>query len=38
MTVDYETSRVLEVGKSSVKPLSVCRKDKALRKWKSVLE
>jgi len=38
MTVDYETSRVLAIRKSSVRPLSACRKDKALRKWKSVLE
>jgi len=38
MTVDKETSRVLEIKKSYVKPLSVCRKDKALRKWKSALE
>lgn len=38
MSVDKETSRVFEIRKSSVKPLSVCRKDKALSKWKSVLE
>lgn len=38
MTVDKETSRVLAIRKSFVKPLSVCQKDKALRKWKSVLE
>lgn len=38
MTVDKETSRVLEIRKSYAKPLSLCRKDKALRKWKSVLE
>ena len=38
MKVDKETSRVLEIRKSYVKPLSVCRKDKTLRKWKSSLE
>ena len=38
MTVDKETGRVLAIRKSYVKPLSVCRKDKALRKWKSELE
>ena len=32
MTVDFETSRVLEIKKSSARPLSVCRKDKVLRK------
>ena len=37
MTVDKETSRVLQIRKSYAKPLSVCRKDKALRKWKLVL-
>lgn len=35
LTVDRETSRVLEIKKSWSKPLSVCRKDKTLRKWKS---
>ena len=38
MTVDEETSRVLEIRKSYAKPLSACRKDKALRKWKSTVE
>lgn len=38
MTVDKETSRVLAIRKSSARPLSACQKDKALRKWKSVLE
>jgi len=38
MTVDYETSRVLEIRKSYARPLSVCRKDKALRKWKAEFE
>ena len=38
MTVDKETSRVLAIIKSYVKPLSVCQKDNALKKWKSVLE
>jgi len=35
MTVDYETRRVLEIRKTYAKPLSACRKDSALRKWKS---
>lgn len=34
MTTDKETSRVLEIRKSYSRPLSVCRKDKALKKWK----
>lgn len=38
MMADKETSRVLEIRKSYVKPLSVCCKDKALRKWKSTLQ
>ena len=38
MTVDKETSYVLEIRKSYARPLSACRKDKALRKWKSALE
>ena len=32
MTVDFETSRVLEIKKSSARPLSACRKDKVLKK------
>lgn len=36
MTVDRETSRVLEIRKSYARPLAACRKDKALRKWKPV--
>lgn len=31
MKVDYETSYVLEIRKSYARPLSVCRKDKALK-------
>ena len=38
MKVDYETSSVLEIRKSYSRPLSVCRKDKALRKWKDESE
>ncbi len=38
MTVDKKTSRVRKIRKSSVKPLSVCRRDKTLSKWKSLLE
>lgn len=37
MTVDAETSRVLEIRKSYARPLAACRKDKALRKWKNSL-
>ena len=32
MTVDKETQNVLEIKKSYSKPLSACRKDKALKK------
>ena len=38
MKVDYETSYVLEIRKSYARPLSACRKDKALRKWKDESE
>jgi hypothetical protein len=34
MRVDKETKHVLEIKSSSARPLSACRKDKALRKWK----
>lgn len=34
MRVDAETNHVLEIKKSYAKPLSACRKDKALKKWK----
>jgi len=34
MKVDYKTSYVLEIRKSYSRLLSVCRKDKALKKWK----
>ena len=33
--VDLETKHVLEIRKSWARPLSACRTDKALRKWKS---
>lgn len=34
MRVDKETKHVLEIKSSFARPLAVCRKDKALRKWK----
>jgi len=34
MRVDKETKHVLEIKSAYARPLSVCRKDKALRKWK----
>lgn len=34
ITVDEETSYVLEIRKSYARPLAACKKDKALRKWK----
>ena len=36
MQVDRETKYVLQIRKSWAKPLSACRTDKALRKWKSL--
>lgn len=36
--VDRETQRVLEVKGAQARPLSVCRRDRALRKWKSQLQ
>ena len=38
MKVDYETSYVLEIRKSTARPLAACRKDKSLRKWKDESE
>ncbi len=37
MRVDKETKRVLEIKTTRARPLSVCRQDKALKKWKSSL-
>lgn len=34
MRVDQETHHVLEIKSASARALSVCRNDKALRKWK----
>lgn len=34
MRVDKDTKYVLKIKSSYARPLSVCRKDKALRKWK----
>ena len=33
LKVDYENDRVIEIKHSYAKPLSVCRQDKALKKW-----
>lgn len=38
LRVDRQSSRVLEIKSVRPRPLAVCRKDKSLRKWKSVLE
>ena len=37
MRVDKETNRVLEIKTTRARPLSVCRQDKALKKWKGSL-
>ena len=37
MRVDKETNRALEIKTSRARPLSVCRQDKALKKWKGSL-
>jgi hypothetical protein len=36
--VDKETRRVVAVKGSRARPLSVCRRDRTLRKWKRMLE
>jgi hypothetical protein len=35
MRVDRETKRVLEIKSGYARPLSACRNDKALKKWKT---
>lgn len=37
LRVDKETGHVLEIKSSRARPLSVCRKDRALNKWKKQL-
>jgi hypothetical protein len=37
MRVDKETRQVVEIKSSRARPLSVCRKDRALNKWKGSL-
>ena len=37
LRADKETHNVLEVKSARARPLSVCRKDRALRKWKDKL-
>lgn len=36
LRVDKETHRVLEIKSSSARPLSACRRDRSLRKWKDI--
>ena len=38
MRVDKETRHVLEIKSSRARPLSACKKDRALNKWKKQLE
>jgi hypothetical protein len=38
MQVDKETHKVLAVKSSRARPLSACRRDRSLRKWKRMLE
>jgi len=37
MRVDKESGRVLEIESARARPLSACRKDRALNKWKGKL-
>lgn len=38
MRVDKESGHVLEIESARARPLSACRKDRALNKWKKMLE
>lgn len=38
LRVNKETHEVLEIKSSRARPLSACRRDRALRKWKRMLE
>ncbi|HVF67496.1 MAG TPA: DUF4087 domain-containing protein [Pyrinomonadaceae bacterium] len=38
MRVEKESGHVLEIGSARARPLSACRKDRALNKWKKMLE
>jgi Protein of unknown function (DUF4087) len=38
LRVDKETGRVLEIRSARARPLSACRRDRALNKWKRLLE
>ena len=38
MQVDKETHKVVAVKSSRARPLSACRRDRSLRKWKRMLE
>lgn len=38
LRVDKETERVLEIKSSTARPLSTCRRDSSLRRWKSMFK
>lgn len=38
LRVDKESGHVLEIESARARPLSACRKDRALNKWKKMLE
>lgn len=38
LRVDKETHRVLEIKSSRVRPLSVCRRDRSLKRWKQMFK
>lgn len=38
LRVDKESGHVLEIERARARPLSACRKDRALNKWKKMLE
>ena len=38
LRVDRESGRVLEIKSARARPLSVCARDRSLKKWKRVLE
>lgn len=38
LRVDKETGRVLEIRSARARPLSACRRDRALKKWERLLE
>lgn len=38
LRADRETGRVLEIKSARAKPLATCRRDRALKKWRQLLE